>query len=98
MKLHMIKPRFSWPLPTPCAALFVRATLLILWLLAASCWTPTANAQLVHEIIGRLSGDDVSVAGAASLDNTNGRGSAVLISGSEVTVRTGQARILLSGG
>jgi len=45
-----------------------------------------------------LSGDDVTVSGALSFDSNGGRSTAVLASGSEVTVRSGQARIQLTGG
>ena len=43
--------------------------------------------------IGNLVGDDVTVKGAISFDVANGRSSALLASGSEVTVRSGKARI-----
>src|ERR1700726_2875855 len=61
-------------------------------------WMPAARAQATPETVGRLSGDDVTVAGAQSLDAQNGRSTAMLASGSEVTVHTGQARIELVEG
>jgi hypothetical protein len=60
---------------------------------------PAARAQTTPETVGRLSGDDVAVAGALSFDEQNGQTTAILASGSEVTVRSGQARIeLVEGG
>ena len=51
------------------------------------------------EIVGRLTGDDVAVTGAVSMDVENGRSTATLASGSDVTVRSGQAKIdLVEGG
>ena len=44
-------------------------------------------------VIGRLSGDDVSVTGAAGFENENGRQTALLASGSTLTLRSGQAKI-----
>jgi len=51
-----------------------------------------------QEVIGRLSGDDVSVAGAISFENENGRTNALLASGSDVTLRSGQAKLDLQDG
>lgn len=48
------------------------------------------------EAIGSIVGDDVTVKGAITFDVANGRSSAILASGSEVTVRSGKARIDLS--
>ncbi len=48
--------------------------------------------------IGTLSGDDVAVSGALSFNSKNGRSTAILGSGSEITVRSGQARIQLTEG
>src|SRR5580692_10708672 len=51
------------------------------------------------EIVGRLTGDDVAVTGAVNIDVENGRSTATLGSGSDVTVRSGQAKIdLVEGG
>ncbi len=64
--------------------------------LAALCVMPAASAQAPQgrlETVGRLSGDDVTVAGALSFDQQSGRSTAILTSGSEVTVRSGQALI-----
>jgi hypothetical protein len=58
--------------------------------------SPTPPAPLGG--IGRLSGDDVSVTGALSYDVEGGRSTAMLASGSAITVRSGQARIELSEG
>ena len=51
-----------------------------------------------QEVIGRLSGDDVSVNGAISFDTENGRTTALLASGSDLTLRSGQARVDLAEG
>jgi hypothetical protein len=60
----------------------------------------SARAELAApEAIGRLSGDDVAVSGAATFNVESGRSSAMLASGSEVTVRSGQAKVsLVEGG
>jgi hypothetical protein len=51
------------------------------------------------EVVGRLSGDDVSVKGAISFDAEQGHSTAMLASGSELTLRSGQAKIdLVEGG
>ena len=46
-----------------------------------------------QDLVGRLSGDDVSVTGAISFENENGRATALLASGSDLTLRSGQAKI-----
>ena len=56
------------------------------------------NGVNAPEIIGRLSGDDVSIKGAATFDVENGSSSAVLASGSDVTIRSGKAKITLTEG
>jgi hypothetical protein len=61
------------------------------------CATPLL-AQNPPEIVGRIEGDDVSVKGQVSLVRTGTRKSAELASGSEVTLRSGQARLTLSDG
>jgi hypothetical protein len=66
--------------------------------LAGCCGTLSARAQAAPETIGKISGDDVSVKGAVSFDVENGRSTAMLASGSEVTVRAGDALIELNGG
>jgi hypothetical protein len=48
--------------------------------------------------VGRLSGDDVSVKGAISFETENGRTTAVLASGSDLTLRSGEARVDLPEG
>ncbi len=56
------------------------------------------NGPNAPEIIGRLYGDDVSIKGAATFDVGNGSSSAVLASGSDVTIRSGKAKIALAEG
>ena len=58
----------------------------------------SAQTGPAREAIGSLVGDDVTVKGAISFDVANGRSSALLASGSEITVRSGKARIDLSDG
>jgi len=62
-------------------------------------WCPLLRAQTAAapEAIGSIVGDDVTVKGAISFDVANGRSSALLASGSEITVRSGKARIDLGG-
>jgi len=49
-------------------------------------------------VVGRLYGDDVTVQGAVSFETENGRSTALLASGSDITVRAGRARIELTAG
>ena len=69
-------------------------------LVAALCWGAPLRAQVAAApaAIGSLVGDDVAVKGAISFDVANGRSSALLASGSEITVRSGKARIDLDDG
>ena len=72
----------------------------------ALCSVPLAHAQSApgartnsFEIVGRLTGDDVAVTGAVDIDVENGHSTAMLSSGSDVTVRSGQAKLdLVEGG
>ena len=57
-----------------------------------------AGAAARQEVVGRLSGDDVSVTGAINFESENGRTTAVLASGSDLTIRSGQAKIDLPEG
>ena len=63
---------------------------------AAQAAPPNPPAR--QEAIGRLSGDDVSVTGAIGYDTENGRTTALLASGSDLTLRSGQAKIDLPDG
>jgi len=63
---------------------------------AAQAASPNPPAR--QEAIGRLSGDDVSVTGAIGYDTENGRTTALLASGSDLTLRSGQAKIDLPDG
>jgi hypothetical protein len=63
---------------------------------AAQAASPNPPAR--QEVIGRLAGDDVSVAGAIGYDTENGRTTALLASGSDLTLRSGQAKIDLPDG
>src|ERR1700758_5181645 len=63
---------------------------------AAQTVSPTPPAR--QEVIGRLAGDDVSVTGAIGYDTENGHTTALLASGSDLTLRSGQAKIDLPDG
>jgi hypothetical protein len=65
---------------------------------ASAAQAASSDALGKQEVIGRLAGDDVSVAGAISFENENGRTNALLASGSDLTLRSGQAKIDLSDG
>jgi hypothetical protein len=56
------------------------------------------QAQSVPETVGRIEGDDLAIKGQVSLLREGGHSAAELVSGAEVTVRTGLARITLSDG
>jgi hypothetical protein len=86
--------RIAWPTVKRNAA-FARSLLVLgtFFICAAVVW-----AQAPLEAIGRIEGEDVSVKGQISLVRDAGRNAALLVSGSEVTVRAGQARIMLEAG
>ncbi len=54
--------------------------------------------QAAPETVGRVFGDDIAVKGALNVEVENGRSTMVLGSGSEVLVRSGQARLELAEG
>lgn len=62
--------------------------------LGVAYWTPCA----AQEPVGRIEGDDIAVKGQVTLVRAGMRKSAELASGSEVNVRSGQARLTLSDG
>jgi hypothetical protein len=76
--------------------------LCFVWLLSfqpqARAAQATSGAPGDHAAIGRLSGDDVSVTGAINFDTENGRTTALLASGSDLTLRSGEAKIDLPEG
>src|SRR5580700_2432654 len=63
---------------------------------AAQAASPNPPAR--QEVIGRLAGDDVSVTGAIGYDAENGRTTALLASGSDLTLRSGEAKVDLPEG
>ena len=65
---------------------------------AGAAQAASPNAPPRQEVIGRLAGDDVSVTGAIGYDTENGRTTALLASGSDLTLRSGQAKIDLPDG
>jgi len=67
-------------------------------MLAALGWPLSAGPQIAPPVVGRLYGDDVTVQGAVSFESESGRSTALLASGSDITVRAGRARIELTAG
>jgi hypothetical protein len=69
-------------------------------LTALVCLAPLfAQAPAPLEVVGQIEGDAIAVKGAISVEVENGRSTTLLGSGSEVTVRSGQARLtLIEGG
>ncbi len=57
-----------------------------------------SSEQISPDTIGRLSGDEMTVTRASNLVTANGRSSALLSNGSEITLRLGQAKIELADG
>ncbi len=81
-----------WPLATLlCVAGLVSASVACLW--AARADDPPSDA------IGTIEGEAISVQGPMSVNAANGEVKTVLRSGSELTVKSGQAHIeLVEGG
>ena len=67
-------------------SLFPACVALILVSFASPCML---RAQTPPETVGRIYGDDIAVKGAIGMEVENGRSTAVLASGSDVTVRAG---------
>lgn len=59
---------------------------------------PMSALAQTPETVGRIEGDDLAVKGEVSLSRAGGRSAAELVSGAEVTVRSGLARITLADG
>src|SRR5947209_14338695 len=55
-------------------------------------------AQAQSETVGRIEGDAIAVKGAVGVEVENGRSITLLASGSQVTVKSGQARVTLAEG
>jgi hypothetical protein len=68
------------------------------WLSAGCLAVALAAPAAAQETVGRIEGDDIAVKGQVSLVRAGARKSAELASGSEVTVRAGQARLTLADG
>src|SRR5208282_4784435 len=84
--------RFAWP-QRDCRSVCTLAVLA-----AAALSVPPAFAQNAGAPVGRIEGDDISVRGEVQAAHENGRTYMSLESGSQVTVRSGRARIELAGG
>lgn len=70
----------------------------VMWL-AASCFALGLCAPVdAQEVVGRIEGDDIAVRGQVTMVREAGRRSTALVSGSEVTVRSGGARLVLADG
>jgi hypothetical protein len=67
-------------------------------MVAAGIWVPSAFAQGTDAPVGRIEGDDISVRGEVQVARENGHTYTSLSSGSQVTVRSGRARVELAGG
>jgi hypothetical protein len=67
-------------------------------LAAAAVWAAPARAQSADAPVGRIEGDNISVRGEVQVVNENGHSYTSLASGSQVTVRSGRARIELAAG
>ena len=65
---------------------------------AAGLSVPAAFPQSAGAPVGRIEGDDISVRGEVQVAQENGHTYTSLESGSQVTVRSGRARIELAGG
>jgi hypothetical protein len=74
------------------------AALLIFRPVATAAQAAISGPPARQEVVGRLSGDDVSAAGAIGFESENGRTTALLASGSDLTVRSGQAKVDLPDG
>jgi hypothetical protein len=79
-----------------CSAVYFVCLLVFLPQAMAAQATPGPSQSQVA--IGRLYGDDVSVKGAISFETQNGRTTALLASGSDLTLRSGEAKIDLPEG
>ncbi len=75
-----------------------RIARLLAALAAAAVWAAPVRAQQAGEPVGRIEGDDISVRGEVQVVNENGHTYTSLASGSQVTVRSGRARIELAAG
>jgi hypothetical protein len=64
---------------------------------ATAVQTQSSGPRARQEVIGRIAGDDVSVTGEVSFERQNGRTTALLASGSEVKLHSGQAKVDLPG-
>ena len=83
--------------PTFAAAL-LRAACLLGTLWAVAVFVPAAGAQAPDAPVGRIEGENVSVRGEVRVVTENGHTYTALASGSQVTVRSGRARIELAAG
>ncbi len=78
---------------------FLHVLLRTLFLVALLGWASAGlRAQGSPETIGVIEGPDIAVKGAVSVEVQEGRSFTVLASGSDITVRAGQARIALVEG
>ena len=80
------------------AAIPFRFALLAAALVALAWLAPAAAAQGTDAPVGRIEGDDISVRGEVHVVNENGHTYTSFASGSQVTVRSGSARIELAAG
>src|SRR6266849_2827882 len=92
----------SAPMPPPGRSPRVGAFLFCLCAFGVVAWLGIGDANGVPqgppETVGRIFGDDIAVKGALNVEVENGRSTTVLASGSDVLVRSGQARLELAEG
>ena len=86
-------------LPSPSLRLSAPAASLRCLLLLAFCFSVGAPARAqAPETIGRIEGDTFTATGQVSIAQENGRSVTTLLSGSQVTVTAGHARLILTDG
>jgi hypothetical protein len=100
----LVKPKISIPECSRCGPKRRVMAMAVLVSLLAGLLQPLAGSQqstspAAAVVIGRLYGEDITVKGSVSFDPSYGMSTALLASGSEVTVRSGRAQIeLMHGG
>jgi len=99
MSLRQLAARLHSVLPEPALPHRALRTVCGLAVLAAvGLSVPSAFPQTAGAPVGRIEGDDISVRGEVQVAQENGHTYTSLESGSQVTVRSGRARIELAGG
>jgi hypothetical protein len=92
MRLVPMQPRLAFLHPRVLRSLSAAAAVLLTLVALAP-----ANLR-AQDSVGKIEGEDIAVKNPLSFEVENGRTTALLASGSDVTVRTGQARLALTDG